>query len=67
MGNESSSKAGIHFVCSSCDATLGLIGHLGPRSLSEIPKNCRVCGREITFNVDPDLLKIYAAKRLYNE
>jgi hypothetical protein len=64
MSSESSSKAGIHFVCSSCDATLDHIGHLGLKSLSEIPKNCRVCGREITFNVNPDLVKIYAAKRL---
>ncbi|MGO9644353.1 MAG: hypothetical protein ACLPY5_06350 [Candidatus Bathyarchaeia archaeon] len=64
-------KAGIYFTCSTCETTLYRVSAADKKGLSRIYKSitrtlksCGGCGREITFDVNPDLVRVYAANRL---
>jgi len=72
IANEPTTKSGINFFCSRCGNLLYRIGANNTTSFSgrhyqqsfwKMLKSCPECGREFTFNFDPERLKISAAQQ----
>ena len=70
--NRVSRRSGIDFVCSSCHTVLYHIGfeaenvgdtrsHYPKDSIFTTLNECTKCGRELNFDIDPDLVKILPA------
>ena len=70
--NQVSCRSGIDFVCSSCHTVLYHIGfeaenvgdtrsHYPKDSIFTTLNECTKCGRELNFDIDPDLVKILPA------